>query len=384
MCSLHGICAVSPQFSQLVSQLYACVQDPSQWGSTLDDLARELNVRTVALQWCTLQGSRLHPEQSLINRQALPVHERYDQRISNEGNPRMGHHRLPQLLDKVVLDADFEPLGSPVERFRSQLQDIGLGRFIGCATSVGDGKYLAIAMHQDLQQDRPFTDAQIMMVEMLSTHLRQISRLNQHLSTAVQAQHDLMGIGDSLRAATLVCDTSGHISWHNAAAARLLSLPGAPLTCAGGRLHCLREADRLPLSQALLHPAPTYLGMGNDTDPVQLQLCVQALPSQHRAADLQQGARRVIALSNAREPQELSPAAIASLFHLTPAEARLASALCQGISLDGYAQTRGLSVGTVRVQAKQIMAKTHTTRQADLVRLMLSSVIGPTQSNTVH
>lgn len=58
------------------------------------------------------------------------------------------------------------------------------------------------------------------------------------------------------------------------------------------------------------------------------------------------------------------------LFGLSAAEARLARALCNGDSLDEYAQTQGVRLPTVRSQLRSIFVKTSTERQATLVRLI--------------
>ena len=73
--------------------------------------------------------------------------------------------------------------------------------------------------------------------------------------------------------------------------------------------------------------------------------------------------------SMARERQ------ISSLFALAPREARLALALSQGRSIAQAAQDMGISVHTARLYSKRIYAKTGTKGQADLVRLLLSSLL---------
>lgn len=62
------------------------------------------------------------------------------------------------------------------------------------------------------------------------------------------------------------------------------------------------------------------------------------------------------------------------LLGLTATEASLALRLAQGNSLVEAAQALGLTEQTVRTYSKQIFAKTATRSQADLVRLVLSSV----------
>jgi len=67
---------------------------------------------------------------------------------------------------------------------------------------------------------------------------------------------------------------------------------------------------------------------------------------------------------------------IAHLFGLSPTESRLTAAMCRGLTVNEYAASQGVSVGTARYQLKQIFAKTQTTRQADLVMRVCMSVAG--------
>jgi len=68
------------------------------------------------------------------------------------------------------------------------------------------------------------------------------------------------------------------------------------------------------------------------------------------------------------------------LYGLTEAETQLVELLCQGSSLDEAADARGVTMNTARTQLKQVFAKTHTSRQSELVRLVISgvaSIAGP-------
>lgn len=70
---------------------------------------------------------------------------------------------------------------------------------------------------------------------------------------------------------------------------------------------------------------------------------------------------------------ELPLERIAGLYGLTASEAQLAAALAAGRSLSEYAQAAALSMNTVRWTLKQVFAKTETRRQAELVRLLLTT-----------
>ena len=63
------------------------------------------------------------------------------------------------------------------------------------------------------------------------------------------------------------------------------------------------------------------------------------------------------------------------LFSLSRSEARLALALSQGKSLAEAATALGFTLETTRNYSKRIYAKTGTRGQADLVRIILASII---------
>lgn len=63
---------------------------------------------------------------------------------------------------------------------------------------------------------------------------------------------------------------------------------------------------------------------------------------------------------------------IAEVFELTPAEARVAVLLAQGVAADDIARRRQVSTHTVRTQIKAVLAKTEASSLSDLVRRLVS------------
>ncbi len=70
----------------------------------------------------------------------------------------------------------------------------------------------------------------------------------------------------------------------------------------------------------------------------------------------------------------LSQELLQGLFDLTPAEARLARALMQGLTLAEAARQFGILEATTRSQLKAVFAKTGQCRQSDLIRMLTSFV----------
>lgn len=66
-----------------------------------------------------------------------------------------------------------------------------------------------------------------------------------------------------------------------------------------------------------------------------------------------------------------SSAEIARMFGLTKAEARLTHAIAHGMTAAEYSEKHGISIHTAYSQIKNILSKTGTRRQAELVKLVM-------------
>ena len=91
-----------------------------------------------------------------------------------------------------------------------------------------------------------------------------------------------------------------------------------------------------------------------------------------------EGSRRPAVALLIRDPErrtEASREIVRRLFDLTPAEASLALALADGLTLDEAAERLEIRKNTARAHLRAIFAKIGVTRQTTLVRTLLSSVI---------
>ncbi|WP_104430227.1 helix-turn-helix transcriptional regulator [Methylobacter tundripaludum] len=69
-------------------------------------------------------------------------------------------------------------------------------------------------------------------------------------------------------------------------------------------------------------------------------------------------------------PLDLDDSLLTQCYGLSPAEAKLATALLRGQTPNDYAQARAISNNTVKTQLKQVLAKTGTHRQSELIQLL--------------
>jgi len=83
-------------------------------------------------------------------------------------------------------------------------------------------------------------------------------------------------------------------------------------------------------------------------------------------------ARAIVFITAPDDAIAIEPSKLAAIYGLTPAETRLALQVCRGETLANAARRSGIALSTARSQLRSIFAKTHVSRQAELVRLLLS------------
>lgn len=105
-------------------------------------------------------------------------------------------------------------------------------------------------------------------------------------------------------------------------------------------------------------------------------LIVHLIPVRRSAHDVFGPAMGILVVAPLGCSPTISTDLLNGLFDLSPAETRAAQGLLEGRSIDELAVACGLSRETIRSQVKAVLAKTGTSRQADLMAL-LSNVKTP-------
>jgi DNA-binding CsgD family transcriptional regulator len=94
------------------------------------------------------------------------------------------------------------------------------------------------------------------------------------------------------------------------------------------------------------------------------------VPLRGAGLDLFTGALSIMFLTPVVPNSSVPPELLQALFDLTPAEARVASQVTEGRSIELIALSTGLSHNTVRTHLKSVFLKTGVQRQAELVSLL--------------
>ena len=103
----------------------------------------------------------------------------------------------------------------------------------------------------------------------------------------------------------------------------------------------------------------------------QLELHTYPLHSASQGAFSDGGNFVALYLNDPRAKYVLNERLVQDIFRLSPAELRLAEAICNGLTLEEFAKKNHTTLNTVRSQAKPLFAKTGVRRQAELpIRLL--------------
>ena len=190
---------------------------------------------------------------------------------------------------------------------------------------------------------------------------------------------------DRLPQAVVLVDPKGTVARLNERAAEIVA-QGDGLMIHHGVLRCARPADTAALHR-LIGDAAQRDGCGDGTMRCGLPIHrpvgrrpLTALVTALRDRNALTNGEAVIAVlvTDPEDAPALDVQMLRDWYGLTPAEARLAVLLASGLSVGEIVERLGVGANTVRTHLKSIFGKTETSRQGELIRLLLSNpALGP-------
>ena len=366
-------------FDRILTALYDAMLDDARWPAT----------SALIDEACGAQGNAL----------AIGEGPKDDIRITSVGLYYRGQRH--KALEREYLDI-YHPVDECVPRFR-QLPDSHLTHIAALYTtqelqtsptynemlprasrqdSVNvrlvepDGSYIIWTIADPIAPDG-WRSPQLALLRGLLPHLRQFVRVRQALVRTGALGAALTAPLDTPRLGVIYLDQHGGIMEANDRARDLLRR-GDGLSDQGGLLQATVPTEQDQLARMVAHALPAA---GTPVSGSMLLRRASLLPrfvvhvTPVGRPQLDFGARRVAALVLLVEPTyqpRLDPDFVARTLDLTPAESHIAVWLAEGRSVRDIAVTTGRQEGTVYWHMKQIYHKLALSRQADLVRLMLS------------
>ncbi|HRD97879.1 MAG TPA: hypothetical protein PLA97_15935 [Rubrivivax sp.] len=231
-----------------------------------------------------------------------------------------------------------------------------------------------------------------------ATHAELMRRLVLHMSRALGVMFHLrdqrlqvaasLAALDQLPSVVALLDAQGHCTFLNQAARAQLDtgelIVTAPRPGGGTGLRLVARMQRheaafqallrhaiLPLSEDGAHFSEALVLEHLDGRPAGV---VHAAPlgDAHGFSSASGQPRAIMFLYDLDRAAGVAPQVLCELFGMTPAEAHAALQVLQGGSAEQMAQRLGVSLNTFKTQLRMAYEKSHTHRQADLLKLLLA------------
>jgi DNA-binding CsgD family transcriptional regulator len=365
-------------YSELLEVLYSAPLEQEQWQRFLTLLSQHTQSTFAAFLCADSRfglSVRSHSGPEIAAESVMAYNERY------AGSDPF---RAPALSDPRprIVDGD-ELLPNEgllrTEMFRDVILPLG-GRFATIVLLTVNVRRLEAISIWRTPERGPMDEESLRLLHLLFPHIQKALEIRQALGIAQERAAGAEAIADSSPTATFLLSRHGEVLHRNAAADALLE-GSAALAIEDGVLVATQASYQEPLrrlyedaalvsSSRAAHALALPRGAGGDGAGGQaLQLLLAPLPPRQRSrtdADL------ILLVTDPERPVHFPDGVLRSLYGLTAAQTEVANGILTGYTLTEIAALRHVSVGTVRQQMKNILTKTGTSRQSDLVRLLMA------------
>lgn len=350
----------------LIEHFYEAAVRPELWRDLLDRLAEALGA-----EGCYLIPGADSPFRPICSRSmeescAAGLEEGWF-----EKNPRLtrGFAAVRSTTEIVTESMLFTPWELDHLPFHAEFVSRFKARWFAGLDLAGQGIGGLALTAERLASQEPFSPSELDTLSRLVSHIQGAGKMALHLASARDG--GLLDGFSCFEWGALLLDWAGRVLRMNAKAE---SMMGSGLTVRNKRLAAGQKQCDTALQKLIgtvLSPVPLHekepLAAVAITRPGARPLVVQAAPVARTASDFFQQAKAVLMITDPDAARTTGEPLLRQVFGFTNAEAAVAMSLARGNDLDAIAETRGVSVGTLRHQVKSLLAKTETRRQAELV-----------------
>jgi DNA-binding CsgD family transcriptional regulator len=272
----------------------------------------------------------------------------------------------------VITDAEL----ANTEFYNDFFKPNGMHFTMGLRLLVDNGPSASFSCQRPLEWG-PFSEAAETVVMTLKPHLQRALELHHRMGAMETAKLGLEAALDAHEHAVFGIGPNGQVMPLNRGAEAVVQ-EGDCLRLSNGRLSAAFAGKNRKLQQLL----SDAIGMGFGPEHSSAMLLERTsgkralrLTATRFVSAISGSSMALAALMFVSDPGTVPQSRgtlMRMLYGLTPAEVRVADLLLRGLDAGEAANQLGLTLGTVRLQTKRVMAKTGTRRQAELMKLGLS------------
>lgn len=380
------------QFSALVGQIYECSLDPEGWQDVLAQVSGWLGVTRSLLYTPlhTLQNGGQSISHGFSERVMADYQSHYH---TQDVWTQTGVRRKLIHQGKCLIGTDLVPIPEleTTSMFREFLEPNDIPHLMTAVIFDGktDGTLPVVLSNFRGKREGSFEEDDRRKLQLLLPHLSRAMGIMFRLREADHQTAATLAALDRLHVAVLLIGSDGHIVFANRAANRILDEQDGlrlhkPPGARGMRLIAENTGVQARIDRSIcqclgkevfgVSHFGADLTVPRPSGRPAFALRFSALPETHEFGQGIPDPRAVAFLSDASESIATPPDVLGTLFGLTPAEARLASALASGESLAATAARLNISINTAKTQLQAVYAKVGVDSRSKLVRLIVALV----------
>lgn len=364
----------------LIDRIYDGVVDDGAWHGIAEEIAQAFSSTSAVLK---IQDSKEHIDlvDTTSNLVVDPKHGEWAEYWHR--NDLWVEKSIIFGMSKIVTSRDLVP-DAELKRtaFHGDwLRQLDIFHMMGAVLPIGDDSIGILGIHRP-ERAGFFSQADRHQLAGLLPHLLRAFQLRRKLARSQSIASTLSLVLDQSEYAIVVVDGDRNMVFANANAERLLG-QNTEIGVRQGKLvaHRPEISSRLAyLVSQCVQTASGRVGTPGGCIPIRrwerLPISLTVAPLHGLSGDDGMTERAVIFIRDP-EAHSVSMMRLRELFGLTPTEAAVAKALAEGRSPDQIAHNQGIGLGTVRSHLKKILLKTGTSKQGQLVSLLLRTSPDP-------
>jgi DNA-binding CsgD family transcriptional regulator len=365
------------QVLDLIGRIYDAALDATRWTSVLHDLVKLTSSNTGNIAELDFANGATRGIAAVdIPEKAFSDYAAYHWQ-KDIWTPKPGTFEIGRALNSQQHVPDHVLIRSEI--YNDWMKPLRLFYGLGGIPLVEGSKMLLIGVHRPWSRQRPYGDREIRLLQQLFPHLKRALQIRHRLDRATVEREAFVETTEHVPRGIFTFGADGRLHWANRTGQEFCRQADG-LTLRQSRLTTALPAETQHLHQLIHQTFHTTNGESVSgggallvSRPSGLRpyiVLVSPLRTGRRRLDDRQPAA-VVFVSDPERVPEVPLDRLMRLYGLTQAEARLAQQLAAGHDLKEIAAATHRTMNTVRTQLKQAFQKTGTSRQAQLVRLVL-------------